>query len=102
MIYAREILTSTREKKSFCARENVRVPDKICAKVGEKNKFPPKKNPQKIAKKCLLGHFSFSREKKTVGNYLKKVVYKALHKIDDKLTEGTILYEPAEDDVRSA
>ena len=27
-------------KKSFCARENVRVPEKICAKVGEKNKLP--------------------------------------------------------------
>ena len=47
LIFTREILTSTREKKSFCARENVRVPEKICAKVGEKNKFPPRKKLKK-------------------------------------------------------
>ena len=57
LIYAREILTSTREKKSFCARENVRVPEKICAKVGEKNKFPPGKS-----KKTRENSFIYERE----------------------------------------
>ena len=47
LIFTREILTSTQEKKSFCAREKVRVPKKICAKVGEKNKFPPRKKLKK-------------------------------------------------------
>ena len=47
LIFTREILTSTREKKSFCAREKVRVPEKICETVGEKNKFPPRKNLKK-------------------------------------------------------
>ena len=39
LIFTREILTST--------RENVRMPEKICEKVGEKNKFPPRKKLKK-------------------------------------------------------
>ena len=64
LIFTREILTSTREKKSFCARENVRVPEKICAKVGEKNKFPPRKKLKKQRKNAFSGTFHFLGKKK--------------------------------------
>ena len=70
LIYAREILTSTREKKSFCARENVRVPEKICAKVGEKNKFPREKTSKNSEKMPSRALFIFSGKKKTLLKYI--------------------------------
>ena len=59
LIYAREILTSTREKKIILRPRKRPSAREICTKVGE-----TEKKPEKIEKKCLLGHFLFSWEKK--------------------------------------
>ena len=76
-LFTREILTSTREKISFCARENFRVPEKIFGKVGEKMIFHPRKNPKKCQKMASRALFIFSGKKKNTaqGQILLSRVY---------------------------
>ena len=63
---AREILISTREKKSKTTRENPRQPVKIFKKVGVKSDFHPWKKWKKQQKSAFTGTFDFHGEKKTL------------------------------------
>ena len=66
LIYARETLSSTREKISKSARENFWLPVKIFKRVPVKNNCYPWKKPKKTQKCVFTGTFDFHGEKKTL------------------------------------
>ena len=67
---------SAREKQIFNPRRNLKIcPRKLqnarenIGKSGREKQFSPEKKTKKSAKKCFLGHFSFSRVKKNTVKY---------------------------------